>query len=146
MSDSVLDMIDNVIGRYGDAMRWSPDSAELDNSPGGYSVDREALAAYYEQERRNRALQTPSGQPLDFLDLEPDEQEAIRGWIRLHGLDPKDVPIEGILERDNATREWRIQVYRLHDGKIRLLDDGETVDHYVVRRVEKAPLVWRCAQ
>ena len=153
MSDSVLDLIDNVIDQHGDAMRWSPDAPEP--VPGWAvglppaeerlrrirAVEIEALAA--QRALRRAAIQ--SGEQLPYELLDADEREAIHDWIRLHGLAPEDIPLDGLLGRDPLTGEWRIRVYRRPvAGKLILNEAGE-VDSYVVRRIPKAPLVWRCA-
>jgi hypothetical protein len=148
VSENVLDMIDNVVSQYGDAMRWSPDTEP--------TVDPDAryLAWSIQDEERRRQIRAaaqprtwPSGIPFDRARLVPyhyltePEQSALHAWVADHGLNPRDVPVDGILGYDEATGEWRIRVHRRRDGKVHLGPDGE-VESYVVRRRALAPLPW----
>lgn len=80
---------------------------------------------------------------VDYVDLTDAEREAIHDWVRLHHLEPADIPLDGILGRDDETGEWRIRQYRRRNGSI-YFEDYEIATR-VVRRVERAPLPWRCA-
>lgn len=79
---------------------------------------------------------------VPYSALLPDEQEAIHAWLRLHGLDPSNVPLDGILGFDSTTKEWRIRLYRTRGGRKFLVDKDE-IATCVVRRLSKAPLPWR---
>ena len=129
MSDATLDLIDNAIRDYElgtDAMRWSPDEPE----PPTWA------------ELHPGAVRQP-GERVDYLDLTPDERELVHDWVRLHRLEPADIPLDGILERDDETGEWRIRQFRRFNGSLFL--DGEEPACRIVRRRERAPLPWRCA-
>lgn len=60
----------------------------------------------------------------------------------LHGLNHRDIPIDGVLGFDEATGEYRIRQFRKRNGRFYMDDDGEIVS-CVVRRVPRAPLPWR---
>lgn len=58
-----------------------------------------------------------------FEELTPDEQEAIREWIRGHGLDPRDVPTTGV-EHLPRRRQYRITVAVRNEEGHWLFDEG----------------------
>jgi hypothetical protein len=79
---------------------------------------------------------------VPYFELTPVERGEVHAWVRAHGLEPSNVPIDGILGRDEATSEWRIREYRTALGHKYLDSAGEPASR-VVRRVERAPLPWR---
>lgn len=82
-----------------------------------------------------------AGERVHYHDLTGDEREAVHTWVREHGLEPSNVPIDGLLGYDAGTGEWRIRVYRRRDGKLYVGDGGEAAA-IVVRRVQRRPLQW----
>lgn len=81
-------------------------------------------------------------QRIPYHQLNEAERLRLHAWVKLHDLDPGDVPLDGILGPDPTTCEWRIRVYRRRCGRIYLNPDGETAASCVVRRRAKAPLPW----
>jgi hypothetical protein len=75
------------------------------------------------------------------------EKQAIHDWCSLHNIDHTLVPIEGMIELDPATREWRIETYvkGANGSGIRITADGTDAVRIVVRRVWRADLPWRMA-
>jgi hypothetical protein len=65
---------------------------------------------------------------IPFADLDYEDQDAIRAWLRDHRVNPDRVPIYAQFEYDPATGEWRIPVYwHDTDGRMARKPDGETV-------------------
>jgi hypothetical protein len=79
---------------------------------------------------------------VPYFHLTPDEREAVHQWVRDHNLRPKDVPVDGRIELDETTNEWRIQQFAQHDGEMLVGFDGEPVK-IVVRRTNLRNLPWR---
>jgi hypothetical protein len=95
------------------------------------------------------AAHTPDRSPLldgrvNYLDLTEAEREAVHAWVRLHGIEPEVVPVDGAISHDRVTHEWVIECFALRDG--RPYWDGANVVRETVRRPWFAPLPWRRAQ
>lgn len=83
----------------------------------------------------------PAGERLRYMELTADEREAVHAWVRDHGLEPSNVPVDGLLGYDTKTGEWRIRVFLMRDGKPYPGADGE-IAAIVVRRAQRRPLPW----
>jgi len=68
----------------------------------------------------------------EFKDLTDDEREAVMAWVRGHGLEPADVPENGI-SFDNGG--YTIEVYERNANGLKYVDQLGGV----VRRLERRP-------
>lgn len=76
-----------------------------------------------------------------FEELTPDEQEAIRAWLRGHGLDPKDVPTTGI-NHEPRRRQYRITVAVRGEHGLLVSDrNGDLLTHDTFV-ADTVPLPW----
>lgn len=89
MSDSVLDLIDNVIGRHGDAMRWSPaeppavDPAHVVDWFAAFNLhltewQRQLIPAFYRVNAAVQALVPHIGATTEAAARFMDEYEQVR--------------------------------------------------------------------
>ncbi|MFI5839435.1 hypothetical protein ACIA8K_06945 [Catenuloplanes sp. NPDC051500] len=74
--------------------------------------------------------------------LWPDARDALIAWLQLHRVDPKQTPVDPVIELDVATDEWRIEQYAGVAGRLRLTADRNDVQRITIRRVSRAPLPW----
>lgn len=84
------------------------------------------------------------GDRVPYHWLYKDECEALHAWVDAHGITHTRVPVDALIELDEATGEWRIEVHALRDGRPYVEgegDDAEVVRH-VLRRVSRGPLPW----
>jgi hypothetical protein len=77
---------------------------------------------------------------VPYSDLNEAQRAEVHDWVRTHGLEPADIPLDGILGTDPQTGEWRIRVWRRRNGKIYL--NGDAPASYIARRRGLAPLPW----
>lgn len=82
---------------------------------------------------------------VQYFDLTEEERDAVHEWLLLHEVNPHHVPVDGLIELDEATGEWRIEQYDKVDGRRVKLEGGQAV-RIVVRRRWKADLPWRMAR
>lgn len=80
---------------------------------------------------------------VDYEDLTDEEREAIHAWCRTHNVDPKETPINPVIEHDATTDEWRIEQFARSNGSIRIDPTRDRVVTKFLRRVRKAELIWR---
>lgn len=90
-----------------------------------------------------RAIRRLIGARVPYEDLTDDEREAIHEWCRTHHIEPKDTPINPVIELDPLTDEWRIEQFVRRDGQLVLDRERDRVLTKFVRRVRKADLAWR---
>lgn len=85
----------------------------------------------------------PDGR-VPYLRLTEAECEQVHDWLRLHQVDHRRVPLDALFDLDTVTREWRITVFKLRNGRPYLASEDE-VATATVRRAERAPLPWPMA-
>jgi hypothetical protein len=73
-----------------------------------------------------------------YMDLTPDRRDQVIDWVRLHGIDPHDVPTEGFVGLDGS--EYRIEVYQRGPNGVCLTEDRSKAITKIVRREAKALL------
>jgi hypothetical protein len=72
----------------------------------------------------------------EYHKLTEAEREAIHAWVRNHGLDPADVPVDGI-RFDAVAMQWVITVALRNANGSKYLDgDGELAVRYERRPAE----------
>lgn len=76
-----------------------------------------------------------------FEELTPDEQEAIREWIRGHGIDPKDVPTRGITHLPE-TRQYRITIAVRDEHGRKMIDGNGELMTYQTEVTDAVALPW----
>ena len=69
----------------------------------------------------------------------PEHQWAI-GWLKLHGVDPGDVPLGAVVLYDPAFDEWRIPVCARNAEGMRYVVDGDIATRVIRRRVRNDPM------
>jgi len=61
---------------------------------------------------------------MDYSTASNEVRAEAEAWVREHGLDPKRVPVDSLIEYDSATREWVIEVYAERDGRMYVGGNG----------------------
>jgi hypothetical protein len=75
----------------------------------------------------------------EYHQLTEAEQHAVQAWLRAHGIDPSDVPVDGI---DSIGGQYRILVWQRTASGKRMADQlGGPVGVYEFRPAEPA-LPW----
>lgn len=84
------------------------------------------------------------GDRVPYEWLYADEREALHAWVDAHGITHTRVPIDALVELDEATGEWRIEVHALRNGRPYVEGEGDdaVAVRRVVRRVSRGPLPW----
>lgn len=78
---------------------------------------------------------------VEYLDLSDVDREAVHAWVDNHGINHKDVPLDGI-RFDTETDEYVITVYdRTASGNWYVDEHGEPVT-FEVRRPAQPLLPW----
>jgi hypothetical protein len=83
-------------------------------------------------------------QPVPYLALSRDEQEAIHTWLADHGIDHLTVPAESTFAYEDATGEWTIRVFRRNEAGAFYVDPAtrDIADEHVTFKGTR-PLPWR---
>lgn len=84
------------------------------------------------------------GDRVPYAWLYADERDTLHAWVDSHGITHTRVPVDALIELDETTGEWRIEVHALRNGRpyVEGEGDGAEVVRHVLRRMSRGPLPW----